>query len=536
MRNTLLLAFFMLTASHLSAQRTVGLLQQNEGDYDTGYILFAPMVNCSTTYLIDKCGRQVHTWTSDYFPQISNYLLDDGSLLRGGGGNGVIDRIDWNGNKMFHYRIFDKYQIQHHDVKLLPNGNILAIVRDIKSRQQAIDAGRDSNNLVNDLYSEKIIEIKPIDKDTYEIVWIWNAWDHLIQQFDSTKPFYGNPADHPELIDLNFLKTKQNDIFHINAVDYNPEFDQILLSTPMYSEVWVIDHSTTPIEAGSHSGGKRGKGGDFLYRWGNPQTYGHGTTTTKKLYGCHNAKWIEPGLPHEGSIILFSNGYNRPGGKNFSTVEIFKPANDANGDYNTLLPYLPAEQDWVYKDSVPTNFFSMVMSGEQILPNGNVLICSATKGLFFEVDSNGKTVWKYKNPVTPKGPVPQDTVGQISNSVFRCTLIPSDHKALAGRNLKPGLPVELNPLPYECNLDPEPVGLDINNQFDPLIYQFNDQVVIDLQIEEYKLRMVNLYGQEVFSGKNVSNINTSHFQPGMYLIQISTSKGEINSKKIIISD
>src|SRR6516164_9152902 len=54
---------------------------------------------------------------------------------------------------------------------------------------------------------------------------------------------------------------------HTNAIAFNTELDQIVLSIHSFSEVWIIDHSTTTAEAAAHAGGKRGRGGDLLYRW-----------------------------------------------------------------------------------------------------------------------------------------------------------------------------------------------------------------------------------------------------------------------------
>ncbi|WP_339886831.1 hypothetical protein [uncultured Flavobacterium sp.] len=90
-----------------SNAQTVGLTQNDSGSLNNGYVLFAP-ISSTTTYLIDKCGKQVKTWPSTYRPALSCYLTNDGFLLRtgntnnstfnAGGKGGVIQKIDWNGN------------------------------------------------------------------------------------------------------------------------------------------------------------------------------------------------------------------------------------------------------------------------------------------------------------------------------------------------------------------------------------------------------------------------------------------------------
>ena len=62
------------------------------------------------------------------------------------------------------------------------------------------------------------------------------------------------------------------DWLHTNGIDYNAEYDLIVLSVPRMNELWVIDHSTTTEEALGSTGGRWGKGGDLLWRWGNPRT------------------------------------------------------------------------------------------------------------------------------------------------------------------------------------------------------------------------------------------------------------------------
>ena len=155
--------------------------------------------------------------------------------------------------------------------------------------------------------------MRPAGESGGEVVWEWAVWDHLIQDFDPSKENYGVVAEHPELIDINFLQESRikrgraqiegwilRDWLHINAIDYNPELDQIMLSPRHFSELWIIDHSATMEEARGHSGGNGGVGGDLLYRWGNPRAYGHGDADDQRLFWQHNTQWIAQGLPGRG--------------------------------------------------------------------------------------------------------------------------------------------------------------------------------------------------------------------------------------------
>jgi len=74
------------------------------------------------------------------------------------------------------------------------------------------------------------------------------------------------------------------------------------------NEIYVIDHSTTPYESIGNSGGRYGKGGDYLFRWGNPANYGRGSQEDQKLFRQHDVQWIKPGLNGAGNILIFNNG------------------------------------------------------------------------------------------------------------------------------------------------------------------------------------------------------------------------------------
>jgi len=162
-----------------------------------------------------------------------------------------------------------------------------------------------------------------------------------------------------------------------------------------------------------------GKGGDLLYRWGNPRAYRSGTKADQKLFNQHNAHWIKKGLPGVGHRLLFNNGPERPGGGYSSVDELVLPA-DSHGRYARKpgKAFGPDQPLWSYTAPKKADFYSSFISGAQRLSNGNTLICSGANGTIFEVTPEKAIVWKYVNPVrndTPAGAPPKP--GQIMASV-----------------------------------------------------------------------------------------------------------------------
>src|SRR5262249_24899934 len=222
------------------------------------------------------------------------------------------------------------------------------------------------------------IEVQPVGKSGGKVVWEWHAWDHLIQDHDKSKKHFGDVGKHPERIDLNFgegtiaaMVAKpeeldklraigyigaagrkpgriQPDWLHINAVAYNPELDQIVLSVHEFSEVWVIDHGTTTSEAATGKGGKAGRGGDLPYRSGNPRAYGAGKLKPQQLAAQHTAHGTQRGLPGEGALIIFNNGMRRIGGAHSTVDEIAPPLDKGRYVYTAGKPYGPDAPAWSY--------------------------------------------------------------------------------------------------------------------------------------------------------------------------------------------
>ena len=182
----------------------------------------------------------------------------------------------------------------------------------------------------------------------------------MVQEFDPSKLNYGVVANNPQLLDINFYAGNgKKDWLHCNSIDYNEELDQIVIGSRTLSELYIIDHSTTTAEAATNSGGNSGKGGDILYRWGNPVAYNSGTTSDQQLFGQHNVHWIDKNYKDGGKLILFNNGE----GRGFSSIDILNPPTDGNGDYflatNT---FGPSSVEWTYTDPNPTNFYASYIS------------------------------------------------------------------------------------------------------------------------------------------------------------------------------
>lgn len=452
-----------------------------------GYTLFCPFGN-TTTYLIDLDGRVVHRWESAYEPGLSAYLLQDGRLLRGiqvkaevpfnsGGDSGGIQLFSWEGELLWEYHFASTLGFYHHDFEPLPDGNVLLISRETLTRDEVRAAGRLPDAVGDDgMWPCSVYEIEPLPPLGARVVWEWHAWDHLIQDLDPDGPNYGDVASHPERININGdipragsesdpegpaaadaavssaelaqmkavgyiaadddvddaerKRRKQPDWLHLNAVDWHPGLDQIALSCPRMNEIWIIDHSTTSAEARGSSGGRSGKGGDLLYRWGNPQVWQRGGKAARQLFFQHDVRWIPAGMPGAGNLTIFNNGRQRPGGDRSAVLEIVPPL-QSDGSYarDEDKPFGPAEPCWKYDPPEPDRFYASFISGAHRVANGNTLICSGPDGRLFEVTPEGGVAWDYNNPFAKPGDGEVDG-DETQHALFRATRIAPDHPAI----------------------------------------------------------------------------------------------------------
>jgi hypothetical protein len=430
-----------------ASQEPRGLLRKSDGA-SAGYTLLAPLRSTST-YLVDADGKVAHEWKSDAPPGQAAYLLANGHLLRcervpsevfeGGGQGGRVREYDWDGKVVWEYVCADDTRLQHHDIEPLPNGNVLLIAWERKSEAEALKMGRNPRLLgAKQLWPDMVLEIEPARPSGGKIVWEWHAWDHLVQDRDPKLPNYGEVAKRPQRIDINVSTrepapskeeleeleklrklgyvgddepkpgaerggppSRDADWHHCNSIDYSPELDLIVLSSRELSELWFLDHSTTTEQAKGSSGGRWGRGGDLVFRWGNPKWSGQSGERT--LFGQHDAQWIPAGAPGAGNVLLFNNGER--GVREWSSADELKFEFTPQTLKNPFAAQGGVTVELVASFRSPD--FCGHISGAQRLANGNTLICAGETGRIVEMTPESEVVWEYLNPhggdVAPKG-------------------------------------------------------------------------------------------------------------------------------------
>lgn len=409
------------------------LIQYNASKAYEGYTLLSPMM-FDKTYLIDMLGNVVHVWEHKDNPTALHFiLLENGNILGntgdkfqprsknqpktkskpkntnpnknlnfGGGAKGLME-VDWDGNIVWKWIPGPDEGSIHHDFVRMPNGNTLTNAWEHVSFEKAIAGGRDPKQTTQrGIAPDVIYEIDPAGK----VVWKWYAWDHRGM----------NSVKH---LDLNYITSVlpqhrfgNPDWTHFNALDYDPATDRILVDSREFGELYIIDHKT----------------GEIVYRWGNPGAYGAGdppTFTTNGdqiLFGPHDAQWIQEGLPGEGNILIFNNGWARSPVSYSSIIEM---------DPET------GEIVWEYKSKSENSFSSHHISGAQRLPNGNTMICSGNHGHIFEVTKEGEVVWEYICPVAGgQAKAWLDGKG-FGGMVFQAHRYGPDYPGLKGKDLTP---------------------------------------------------------------------------------------------------
>lgn len=526
-KKTTVLTFllFSLLLAHFNADAQRGVQLNTPASFE-GYTLIQ---EGARAYLMDNCGGLINTWIvygGFHLPK----LLENGHILYYTE-DGVVEK-DWDGNvvnEVFHEDIFLKLI---YEVVLLPNGNYLSVGR----RRVAATKFEEIGYNLEGVDPDQIDVVVELDRNTGKILWEWQITDHVIQQRDSSLPNYGILSENPQLLNMDAISLvdwTHSESFMINGMDYNPELDQIILSIRKMSEIVIIDHSTTTEEAAGHVGGASGKGGDILYRWGNPQNYDRGTPEDRVLYFQHNPNWITEG-DRKGQIICFNNGLDRPDvyyALNYSTVPIIQPPMDGNGNYelNDDSPFLPLQAPLEYSEvHTGTSFISRYTSGAQYLRNGNIFITVGGPEQLIEINPEGEIIWDYKIPA--------------ANQTYRTKRYSYDYPGFEGKDMTPDGLLPFDDSEYDCqlfDLTTSTQSLEKPSNAFKVSFSWNDNNlnIINKQGSYFEVNIFNLSGQSIIhqSANTEALLNLDHLPKGMYVARI-TDKGvnEGHILKIII--
>jgi hypothetical protein len=441
----------------------------------------------------------------------------------------------------------------------MPNGNVLLISYERKTASEVTAAG--CSTFSSEMWPDKIVEVMPTGATTGTVVWEWHAWDHLVQNTNASAANYQTSiVNHPELLNINY--NAQKDWMHMNGVDYNPILDQVTFSSHNLSEIFVIDHSTTTLEAASHSGGNSGKGGDILYRWGHPAVYG--ATGTQILNVVHDAHWIKEGLPRAGYLA----GYNNNGVS--SSQSCADMVNSPVVGYNYSITLGSAYTPATYSFRQASGGYNSNMGNIQQLANGNVLLCIATAGIIKEFSPTGTLLWSktatgsvpkafrynlcYLNNPAPAIPAISETGGTLTSTSAATYQWFLNGQQIAGETNQSYTPTqsgiyvvritdsngcvyEYSP-GYNFSITTGIYSKDEEAHFN--IYPNPTTGVINIEDtyltgKKFNISIIDAIGRVIISNKNIYQLDLSEFENGIYYIVIKPENAKTINSKIVLT-
>ena len=311
-----------------------------------GYTFFAPFWEQSRAYLIDMEGRFVNYWQMPGRCGEISFLLENGNLL-------YPSRVTRKDSPLFPgFCGCDLLEVDW-------DGKTIWSCKDDLQHHtiQRLKSGNTMLLQILDTPKEIMAKVqggKPNSEDDGHMwscglkevdlqgktVWQWKAYEHM----------------DPEIFKICPLEHR-SEWTHGNSIEELDNGD-IMTCFRYPSMVVIIDKKT----------------GDIKWQWG-----------AGEIFHPHNPTQLA-----NGNILVFDNGVHRT---------------DSYMDYSRCVEVNPKTHqiEWEYKGSPATEFYSSVSASCQRLPNGNTMICEATKGRIFEVTKEGELVWEYMVPFFAPG-------------------------------------------------------------------------------------------------------------------------------------
>ena len=279
-------------------------------------------------------------------------------------------------------------EFMHHDLIQLPNGNYMGIVETNSMGPipigewtplfQSLGFVADGSTIEFPWVGDKLVEW---DKDTKEIIWEWNVFDHFnMNDFDQ----FGGTWNQAYL-DLH------HDWTHVNALAYDDSEDAIYISTRHLSRITKIDYPS----------------GGIIWNMGHNMPSGDVEIGHEIGFSFQHSVQILD----NGNILTFDNGNLSPEFR--QTEQQISRAIEIK--INSIDNAFSAELIWEYE--LAPELFGFASGNAQKLDNGNVLITTVGGGgRSIEVSGEGEIIWQGEyNLSLPNG------------AVYRATKIPGIH-------------------------------------------------------------------------------------------------------------
>jgi hypothetical protein len=355
--------------------------------YD-GYTLFCHTYEDARTgrdgvahmVLVDMEGSLVHEWTAQTAVQLLD-LLPDGSLYYSTRDRSNLDQAGL-------YRIAPdssvlwKYHCRvDHDFHVMDDGHLMIhCLIDKMVPRLGPELRRNSY----------IIEV---EAGTKELLWEWHGEEHIPELVDLCG--LEVPIDWPERIRR---EVEEIQAWDERLRDVPPE----VLATHTHRLIdgrafdWA-HNNTCEVIPDNPSGAKdaRFRAGNIIFSYRSLDIIGVIDRSSGEIVWAWGPGELDgqhqPTMLPNGHIMVYDNGTRR----GYSRVAELDP--------------LSGEIVWEYTGAPKRSFFAAFISGAQLLPNGNVLICEGAAGgntespRLFEVTRDKEIVWEYRSPYADPG-------------------------------------------------------------------------------------------------------------------------------------
>ena len=333
----------------------------DENSYSSGVTVFGAFFNYFSA-AIDENGKEIWNSGEDdfvYYNTNNNGNMLGCHLLPGAENNLPGSEITFDGETIWTEPNDD---FLHHDIIRLPSGNYLGIVE--TSSMGAIPVGgwtslfqglgfqADGVTVEFPWIGDKLVEW---DKDTKEVVWSWNVFDHFsMSDYDQIGGTWTEAY-----ISLHY------DWTHVNAVVFDEEESCLYISVRHLSRITKIDYPS----------------GEVIWNLGHDMPsgdvdFGHDLGFSFQ----HSLQKLE-----NGNIITFDNGNLSPEFR--GTDEPISRAIEIGID--------GTQSSIAWSHDLGPDLFGFASGNAQKLENGNVLLTTVGGGgRSLEVNTDGDVVWE----------------------------------------------------------------------------------------------------------------------------------------------